>query len=107
MWGKHAAAPLNTVHLGYGIGAVFVNLLVRPFLTKDVIFDNTTKITTQNITLSSSVYASKVNKSIFLPYSITATLCVLIAAGHIYFYLRELRSQKQRLQIREVIIIVK
>ena len=28
MWGANAVAPLNTVELGYGIGAVFVNLLV-------------------------------------------------------------------------------
>ncbi|CAF0927362.1 unnamed protein product [Didymodactylos carnosus] len=32
MWGDHAAAPLNCVHLGYGFGAIFCNLLVRPFL---------------------------------------------------------------------------
>ena len=36
MWGANAAAPLNTAHLGYGIGAVLVNLLVRPFLTQKV-----------------------------------------------------------------------
>ncbi len=32
MWGANAAAPLNIVQLGYGLGAIFVNLLVRPFL---------------------------------------------------------------------------
>jgi hypothetical protein len=32
MWSASAAAPLNTAHLGYGIGAVFVNLFVRLFL---------------------------------------------------------------------------
>ena len=35
MWGDHVAAPLNVVHLGYGFGAVFANLLVKPFLVED------------------------------------------------------------------------
>jgi fucose permease len=105
MWGPNAAAPLNIVHLGYGIGAVLVNLLVRPFLTKNVLEINIADNKSQNLTLS-SVYASKVNKNLFLPYSITATLCVLIAAGHIFFYIRELKSQRVKLQVRQVRIIM-
>ncbi len=38
MWGENAAAPLNIVQLGYGIGAVFINLLVRPFFNRICIF---------------------------------------------------------------------
>ncbi|CAF1106529.1 unnamed protein product [Rotaria sordida] len=32
MWDDHASTPLNTVHLGYGIGAALANILVAQFL---------------------------------------------------------------------------
>jgi fucose permease len=98
MWGGNAAAPLNTAHLGYGIGAVLVNLLVRPFLTKKVL---TISNPSDNSTLS-SVNTIKENSNIFIPYTITAVLCVLIAAGHTFFYIQELRTQKQKLDVRQV-----
>ncbi|CAF4000005.1 unnamed protein product, partial [Rotaria sp. Silwood1] len=102
MWGMNAAAPLNTVHLGYGIGAVFVNLLVRPFLTQKVLSNTVTDSERINSTLS-SVNATKTNSNIVIPYTITAVLCVLIAAGHIFFYIRELRSQRQKLPVQQII----
>jgi fucose permease len=101
MWGVNAAAPLNTAHLGYGIGAVFVNLLVRPFLTGQTI------VTTDSVVNSSSTSDNviKANSNIFVPYSITAALCILIAVGHIFFYLRALKSQREKLQVRQVMKI--
>ncbi len=36
MWGDHAVASMNLVRLGFGLDATFVNLLVRPFLTKNI-----------------------------------------------------------------------
>ena len=79
MWGVNAAAPLNLVHLGYGLGAIFVNLLVRPFISQNVLPVNVTN-----------------NKIIIVPYSITAILCFLIAIGHIFFYIAELRNRRQQ-----------
>jgi fucose permease len=106
MWGVNAAAPLNTAHLGYGIGAVFVNLLVRPFLTGQ------TNITSITVTVDSVVNSSstsdnviKANSNIFVPYSITAALCILIAVGHIFFYIRALKSQREKLEVRQVMKI--
>jgi fucose permease len=101
MWGANAAAPLNTAHLGYGIGAVFVNLLVRPFLTKKVLSVNVPVNQVVSSTLS-SVDAIKATSNIIIPYTITAALCVLIAAGHTFFYIQELRSQKEKLEIQRV-----
>jgi len=86
MWGGNAAAPLNSVHLGYGLGAVFVNLLVRPFISKNV-----------------SPVDGTNNQTIIIPYSITAILCFLIAVGHIFFYIAELRNRRQNLQTQQTI----
>ena len=101
MWSTHAAAPLNTAHLGYGIGAVFVNLLVRPFLTQNVNSIGSEANTFPNTTLT-SVQSRKANSNIIVPYSITAVLCALIAAAHMFFYIKALRSERERLEIQQV-----
>jgi fucose permease len=98
MWGVNAAAPLNSVHLGYGLGAVFTNLLVRPFIAQKVLSINVTNNEGLNSTLS------MVNPNIVIPYSITAILCFLIAVGHLFFYVPELRNRRQKLQVQQVII---
>jgi len=101
MWGVNAAAPLNAVQSGYGIGAVLVNLLVRPFLIQKVLSTSTTDNEGIHST-ASSVNTTWKNSNIVIPYSIAAVLCVLIAVGHTYFYVRKLRNQKQKLEIRQV-----
>lgn len=93
MWGANAAAPLNIVQLGYGLGAVVVNLLVRPFLPKS--------ISSIDLTLASPI-ATETKAGIFIPYTITAAVCTLIAVGHIFFYVRALKSGKEKLEAREV-----
>ncbi|CAF1109652.1 unnamed protein product [Rotaria sordida] len=101
MWGDNAAAPLNSVHFGYGTGAVFVNLLVRPFITQKVLSIHVTNNEEINSTLS-LINPTKVNSNIIIPYSITAILCFLIAIGHIFFYVSEIRNRKQKLQVRQI-----
>ncbi|UJR20194.1 hypothetical protein I4U23_023326 [Adineta vaga] len=76
MWNDKAAAPLNMTQLGYGIGAILVNLLVRSFLV-----DKSSSI---NIT------------AMIIPYSITAALCFLVAIGHALFYIRKLRNPREQ-----------
>lgn len=71
MWNVNVAAPLSVAHVGYGVGAMSINLLVRPFLTTEI------------------------KANIFIPYSITTVLCVLIAVGHIFFYYRTLKTRQQ------------
>jgi fucose permease len=93
MWGDHAAAPMNLVRLGYGLGAIFVNLLVRPFLTKNI-----SPITS---TLASNT-VTETEANIFIPYSITAALCVLIAVVHLCFYIRVLKTEREELGVRQV-----
>jgi fucose permease len=94
MWGVNAAAPLNAANVGYGIGALLVNLLVRPFVTKN--------IPSINATDNQEINTMKNNSNIFIPYTIVAGLCVLIAIGFVFFYIRELKSQRQKLEVRQV-----
>ncbi|CAF1425116.1 unnamed protein product [Adineta ricciae] len=97
IWGVHATAPLNTAHLGYGIGAVFVNLLVRPFLSRE----KPTFVVATNETLDSTVpFDSKSN--IVIPYVITGVLCIIIACGHTFFYIWELKNQREKLIVQSM-----
>jgi fucose permease len=101
MWGVNAAAPLNVTQAGYGIGAVLAILLVRPFLIQKVLLTSVNDNEGMNSTRS-SMNTTWADSNIVIPYSITAVLCVLIAVGHTYFYVRNLRNRKQKLEIRQV-----
>ena len=57
-----------------------------------------------NSTLLSSVDKISGNSNIVIPYSITAVLCILTAVGHAFFYVQKLRNQRQKLEVRQVII---
>jgi hypothetical protein len=87
MWGDHVTTPLNVVHLGYGIGAVFANLFVQQFVVKEKQMNNT------SISGKSPIQ---------IPYSITSFLCLLISIGHIIFSIREYRIRRLALQNRKV-----
>lgn len=101
MWGNNAAAPLNTAHLGYGIGAVFVNLLVRPFLGSKVSSVISINDATRNVT-SIALHTANQHSNVLVPYTITASLCILIAIGHVFFYVKQLRNPREELQIQQV-----
>ncbi|CAF1077410.1 unnamed protein product [Adineta steineri] len=90
MWTVNAAAPLNLVHLGYGVGAIFSNLLVQPFITQ--------KNSSLNVTNHVGTNATHVNPNIVIPYSITAVLCFFVAIGHMLFYILVLRNRRQKSQ---------
>ncbi|CAF0992710.1 unnamed protein product [Adineta steineri] len=91
MWHDHSSTAMNTVHLGFGFGAVFVNLLVAPFLEKN-------EIIVSNVT-STSILENPFSSKISIPYTITASLCFLIAIGHSLFAIREHRIQRRTLQM--------
>lgn len=93
MWGVHAAAPLSSAHLGYGIGAVFVNLIVRPFLTQSSLPTNTTQ---------SENSSDQARSNIAIPYGIVSVMCFLVAIGHLFFYVRKRRNFKETLPIEQV-----
>ncbi|CAF1144679.1 unnamed protein product [Adineta steineri] len=94
MWTVNAAAPLNSVHLGYGLGAVFANLLVRPFITQ--------KHLSLNVTNHEGTNMTNVNPNIVIPYSITAVLCLFIAIGHMLFYIPVLKNRRQKSQVQQI-----
>ncbi len=37
-----------------------------------------------------------------IPYSITGGLCVLIAVGHLLFYIRALKIERDKFEVRQV-----
>ncbi|CAF4380727.1 unnamed protein product, partial [Adineta steineri] len=88
MWKTRVATPLNIVHLGYGFGAIFANLLVRPFLN--------------NEQENSQLF----NKTIRIPYIITGLLCFVISIGHfICFIQKSLRGEIQKdVQIDDTVV---
>ena len=103
MWGANAAAPLNATHFGYGLGAVLVNLLVRPFITRTIFSADVINNEAVNSTFS-LFSTTKVNRNLITPYSITAILCFIIAVGHVFFYVPELKKQRLKSQAPQVIL---
>ena len=70
LWGKHAAAPLHIVHLGYSIGSILGPVVAAPFQTANMTSCDTTSNTTRS---SDDVNAVRI------PFSIIAGLGCLTA----------------------------
>lgn len=94
MWGDNVAAPLNVVHLGYGFGAVFANLLVKPYLGEDK--------KESRLADDSTLMIEKEISNIQIPYSITAFCCLLVCVGHFIFALREQKIRRESLKNRPI-----
>ncbi len=106
MWGVNAAAPFSMVYLGYGVGAIFANLLVRPFL------GNENPPLKYNITTSPYLYSSfpssiavPSNSNIKIPYSVTAVLCFLVGVEHLIFFICAKKNRWDKLEIQEVSMV--
>jgi fucose permease len=100
MWTDHAAAPLSCAHLGYGIGAVFINVLVQPFLSRSNVSDDVA----EGMSFPSGNASSPTSSSstLLIPYSITAVLCLVVALGHLLFYMRTLKNRRDPFELRRV-----
>jgi len=106
MWGINAAAPLSMVFLGYGLGAIFVNLLVRPFLgNESPPMKNITTFSYMNSSFSSPIVVPS-NSNIQIPYFITAGLCFLIGIGHFIFFIFAMKNRRDRLKIQRVSLVL-
>ena len=80
------------IHLGYGLGAIFVNLLVRPFLGDENLRLNNT----------ASFVSVSSNSNIKIPYSIITGLCFLIGVGHLIYSIYAKKNSRKKLTIQEV-----
>lgn len=87
MWGDKVSAPLNIVHLGFGIGAMFSNLLVKPFLGEKQIIE--TSLNNQTRFIENKL------TNIRIPYSITSFLCLIISIIHVILSIREYRNRNE------------
>ena len=80
MWNTRVAVPLNAIHLGYGFGAIFANVLVRFFLNNEHSYVNNIESSQHNST--------SLNSNIQIPYLISGSLCFLIGIGHLIFFIQ-------------------
>jgi hypothetical protein len=96
VWGDHAVAPLNAVHLGYGIGAVFANLLVDPFLRKNEMPSSNSSIK------SAASIVTESSANIHILYAINAGLCLFISVGYLIFSIREHRTGHETLSVHQM-----
>ncbi len=96
IWKTRSAAPLNIVHFGFGVGAILVNLLVRPFMNNTNSSSNTTYISSQSNSTLSTLNLVLVYSDIRVPYLITGTLCFVIGIGHFIFSIREKNNQQNK-----------
>ncbi|CAF1453223.1 unnamed protein product, partial [Rotaria sordida] len=97
MWDEHASTPLNTVNLGFGFGAVLANILVAQFLDEGQI-----ELSNSNLKSTMETFSFSSSTNIKIPYSITASLCLLIIIGHMIFAIYEHRTRRQILQVQQV-----
>ncbi|CAM4805908.1 unnamed protein product [Rotaria magnacalcarata] len=97
MWGDYASTPLNTVHLGFGIGAALVNILVGQFLGEG-------QLDLSNLNLNSTMQnlSSLASTNIKTPYSIAASLCLVVSIGHLIFTISKYLTRPQTLQVQQV-----
>jgi len=101
MWDTRVAVPLNMVHLGYGFGAIFANLLVRPFLSNEDSYVNGNESCQYNSTSSLSI-CSPLNSNIQVPYLISGSLCFLIGIGHLIFFIQNKINKSNKAEIEQV-----
>ena len=88
MWKEDVAAPLNLVHLGFGIGAVIGNFLIKPYLPPADRLDPSSND-------ESHLERDLSNQSIRIPYSISSIICLIIGLGHLFLFIYE-RIRQQR-----------
>jgi len=99
MWKDDVSAPLNLVHLGFGIGAVVGNFLIKPHLpSENYSTTNSTLLVDENFLLERQL----ANRSIRYPYAISSAICFFIALGHLIIFIYEIvRQNRSELDVDE------
>ena len=92
MWEEKASAPMQALHLGFGIGSTIAPLIAEPYLTPSM--DNIDTFTT-NVTLGRYILQStnivSATKShnisrIQIPYAMSGAWCVVVSLVMLVFY---------------------
>lgn len=90
LWGEDAASPMNSLHFGFGLGALIAPQIARPFLSPDAL-DYDDDVTTMPTTtmFSNTTEAPKIDESqIEIPYIIAGCAVALFALFMVGFYIR-------------------
>ncbi|CAF0728307.1 unnamed protein product [Adineta steineri] len=101
IWGSRAGTPLSMTHFGYGCGAIFINLFVRPFLSNKNVHSNLNISKQFNSTLSRSV-SIPIDADIRIPYLTIGVLCFIICIGHFIFFIQEQKDKRNKTEIQQV-----
>lgn len=98
LWGTRVAAPLNSVHFGYGVGAIIANLIVRPFFNHE----NPNGYINESIELNSTFSRSvsiPIDTDIRIPYLIAASSCILVAFMNLGFFIWTIVNEKKKQKV--------
>lgn len=93
LWGEDASSPMNSLHFGFGFGALIAPQIARPFLSPDALDDDDDPLTTLphettttwgNMTAAPSEDESRIE----IPYIIAACGITLFAFVLLAFYFK-------------------
>lgn len=95
-WGNDGSTPLSMIHMGYGMGGALSIVIATRYI-------GTGQVKPSNADLNTTIKAisSSPSVNIKIPYAIVASLCLLVAIGHIGFAIRKHRTQRQARQVPE------
>ena len=86
LWGNDAASPMNSLHFGFGLGALLAPQIARPFLGSE---DNSTDTQTYDVTAAIEVRSTPEDDSrIEIPYSIVGTFILCFALVVLLLYIK-------------------
>ena len=104
VWAEKAAAPMYSLHMGFGIGAFITPQLAKPFLVNDgslsidIVSNFTTMLnTTNNNYTTTNVNPSKARSQIEIPYSIAAFVVLVMGIINISINVYEKRRGRKQL----------
>lgn len=89
LWAEKAAAPMHSMHFGFGLGALLAPQIARPFLSGEE--DNQTIEEPYNTTMSATettATSQNLESRIEIPYSIVGVLIVVFSLVMLGFYIK-------------------
>ncbi|KAL3883296.1 hypothetical protein ACJMK2_029578 [Sinanodonta woodiana] len=102
LWEEHAASPMHALHMGFGIGALLVPIIVNPFLAKFVEYNTTDKINSSKFQNHDSVIILEESR-VHVAYLIVSIIVFCIGVPFFiyqYLHIRQRRhNQYNRLDI--------
>ncbi|KAK3577972.1 hypothetical protein CHS0354_008915 [Potamilus streckersoni] len=94
LWEEHAASPMHALHMGFGIGALLVPIMVNPFLAKFVEYNTTDKVNSSNFQNHDSVIILE-KSQVHVAYLIVSTVTFCIGLPFFIYQYLHIRQRRQ------------